>query len=86
MAEEQRMSRASVALNLAAGVAMGAASPFLGRALFAGLAGILLAGVLALATKRFISGKGHSWWAQNGLFIYLFTWLDSWVLVFNLYL
>ena len=83
MAEEQRMSRLSIALHLAAGAVMGAASPFLGSAMFAAMAGIILGGVLALATKRFISGKGHSWWAQNGLFIYLFVWFDAWVFVFN---
>ena len=83
MADDTRHSRISLMAHLGAGAALGAASPFLGRALYAATIMIMVAFILGKLTQRMTSRK-MSWWAANGLFIYVFTWLDMWIFAANM--
>ena len=83
MEQELRDSRISIMLHLLAGAAMGIASPFFGRALYAVGAVIVAAFVIGHAMERVVGKKAFSWWMGNGLFVYLFVWLDAWVISFN---
>jgi len=85
MESEMKHSMNSVLLHSAAGILFGAASPFFGRALYAVMAGMFLAVLLARITKM-MTGKGTlNWWVSNGLFIYLFVWIDAWIIMANIW-
>ncbi len=84
--DEQRLIRVSVAAHTLAAIAVGWVSFTLsaGMSKYAVAAfGFAVLGVLGLALKR-KAGRQLKWWASNGLFIYLLTWLVSWIYFFNL--
>jgi hypothetical protein len=50
-----------------------------------GLVVLYLTGFVAQKATGAETGRnGLKWWAANGLIIYLFVWLISWTLLFNL--
>jgi hypothetical protein len=83
MDKEMKDSRISVLIHLVAGVAIGLLSTFLGMALYALGVAIVVAIVLGHMTERAVGKKKFSWWIGNGLFIYLFAWVDVWIFVVN---
>ncbi|MEE9405860.1 MAG: hypothetical protein V3V26_00465, partial [Candidatus Aenigmarchaeota archaeon] len=44
--------------------------------------GVLIA--VGFLSEKLVTKKGMKFWAANGIFIYLFIWLVSWVYFFNL--
>jgi hypothetical protein len=83
MDEELRHSRISLLIHLVAGTAIGALSIVLGRALYALGVAIVVAILLGNVTERVVGKKKFSWWLGNGLFVYLFVWIDVWIFLVN---
>ncbi len=83
MDEELKHSRISVGIHLVAGAAIGLLSIMLGGALYALAVAIIVAVFLGHLTERAVGKKKFSWWVGNGLFIYLFAWLDVWIFLAN---
>jgi len=75
--------RLSLLMHAAAGIALGAASLFLGGALFALFAAIVLASVLKRMTERLTGKKDFASWAGGGLILFLFCWIDAWIFFVN---
>lgn len=83
MEEELKHSRISMLIHLAAGTAIGLISTMLGMALYAVAVAIVAALVVGRLTERAVGKKKFSWWIGNGLFLYIFAWIDVWVFVAN---
>ncbi len=83
MEEELKHSRISMLIHLAAGTAIGLLSTMLGMALYAVAVEIVVALVVGRLTERAVGKKKFSWWIGNGLFLYIFAWIDVWVFVAN---
>jgi len=85
MEKDQKDSIITVTIHLAAGILLGVLSPMLGRALYAVSAALITMAVLRHVTYRVVGRKELSWWAGNGLFIYIFIWIDAWILAVNFF-
>ena len=85
MEDENSHSRISLAIHTIAGIAVGLLSPFLGRAMYAIAVAMVLAAVLRQVTGRMLGKKEISWWVGNGLFIFVFAWLDMWIFMANVF-
>ena len=83
MEEELKHSRISMLIHLVAGTAIGLLSTMLGMALYAMAVAIVAALVVGRLTERVVGKKKFSWWIGNGLFLYIFAWIDVWVFVAN---
>ena len=83
MDPELKASRAVMIVHTVLAIAMGWASPQLGI-LLAGFTGIALLLVCGYACEKLVGKKGIKWWIGNGVIIYLFVWLVSWVYFFNI--
>lgn len=83
MEEELKHSRISMLIHLVAGTAIGLLSTMLGMALYALAVAIVVALVVGRLTERAVGKKKFSWWIGNGLFLYVFAWIDVWVFVAN---
>lgn len=87
IADETKQSRFSVVVHLVAAVVMGWISFTLSAVytkwlfVFLGFA-VLVA--IGFALERVVGKKGVKWWLGNGGIIYLFVWVVTWVLLFNL--
>ena len=81
-------SRISILIHSIVAVIVGYASLTL-RSIFqsgwivAAVAIIVLV-VMGFGLQRMVGKRGLKWWVSNGLFIYLFFWLISWTMFFNL--
>jgi preprotein translocase subunit SecY len=84
---EEYQSRASVLIYTVAAIAVGYASlqvaPLAGNMLTI-LIGLVLAWVVGKLVQVFLGKKDTKWLLGNGIFIYLFVWLVSWIFFFNL--
>ncbi len=79
--------RISIALHVVVAVVMGWLSVVVSG--FYGDMPSILLGLIVLwgcgkATNQIVGKKDFKWWFGNGIFIYLFVWLISWILFFNL--
>ena len=81
--EDLKKQRISVTLHAVAAVVIGAISPFLGRALFALGAAILVGVIVGHLTQRIVGKQKFTWWMGNGFIIYLLLWFDVWVFTTN---
>lgn len=82
--DDGRAKKISAAAHAAGGAVAGMISYFIG-ADYALPTGIILLFVLWTVIQK-ATGTGKKsigWWAANGLFLYLFIWLDAWVFIFN---
>lgn len=81
--------RIAIALHSLVAIAMGwvsvIAAGFYGDAISI-LIGMIVLWALGRATKNIIGNKGSKWWFSNGVVIYLFVWLISWIMFFNIML
>ncbi len=82
--EEMREIRISVALHLMTGVLMGVISFIVANEFMVMPVGIVIAVATGQLTQRLVGNKKFSWWFGNGLFLYLFTWLDVWIFMANI--
>ena len=83
MEEELKHSRISMLIHLAAGAVIGLVSTMLGNVLYGlGLA-IVAAYFIGRLTEKTVGKKKFTWWIGNGLFLYVFAWLDVWVFIAN---
>ena len=48
------------------------------------LLGLLVLWAIGKVSNKIVGKKGFKWWFTNGIFIYLFVWLISWILFFNI--
>ena len=85
MAAENEMKeiRISVLLHLAAGVAMGLVSVYVGSGLAAIAAAVVAGVIVGHVTQRIVGKKPFSWWFGNGLFMYFFVWFDVMIFIAN---
>ena len=83
MTEDLKHSRISVLIHAAAGILIALISPFLGRALYALGVMIIAAIFIGRGTERIVGKRGLTWWASNGLFVYVLVWLDMWIFMVN---
>lgn len=85
MENELKTARISIIIHALVGIVFGLISPLIGIAVYALGAGILVAMGLGRLMERFLGKKKFSWWIGNGLFIYLFAWIDMWIFVVNFF-
>jgi len=83
MDDELKQSRISLLVHFVAGAAIGWLSTMLGMAMYALGMALVVAIFLGHLTERVVGKKKFSWWVGNGLFIYLFAWLDVWIFLVN---
>ena len=79
--------RVSIALHVVVAAAMGYLSVIISRIYgdwISILLGLVILWGIGKVTNKIIGQKGFKWWFTNGIFIYLFTWLISWILFFNI--
>ena len=85
--EELTQVRISIGIHFIAGVLMGWVA-FMLSGTYGDLYAILLSLAVLLGigylTERILERKGVKWWISNGVFIYLFFWIISWVFFFNM--
>ncbi len=84
MDDELRDSRVSILIHLVAGAVMGLVSPALPEAIYALGLGLVAAFLLGHLMERFVGRRKIGWWIGNGLFIYIFVWLDFWIFAVNM--
>jgi hypothetical protein len=77
-------TRISVTLHTVAAIVMGWLSITLANNLYALGLGVLVLIIVGFLTERITKKKGIKWWFGNGIFIYLFLWLVSWIFFLNL--
>ena len=53
------------------------------RSLFAIGAGILILIIVGFITEKISGKKGFKFWIANGIFVYMFFWLVTWVYLIN---
>jgi Flp pilus assembly protein TadB len=84
--ENESHIRASVLIYLAVGIAMGYLSilifPVVGNMITI-LAGIVIAWAAGKGIQGVLGKKGFKWLLGNGMIIYLFVWLISWIFFYN---
>ncbi len=85
MEKDRKDSLVSVAIHTIAGVVIGYISlSFGGFSNALGLAVVVLI-ILGFVVQKVSSTKrDRKWWLGNGGIIYLFVWIVSWILFFNL--
>jgi len=87
MADDITHIRISIGLHAAVAIAIGWISVLFSS--FYGdmpsiLVGLIVLWVLGRGTRMLVGRKEMRWWFGNGVIIYLFVWLISWILFFNL--
>ena len=85
--KEISQARIVVVIHLVAAVFAGWVSiqiALLSRSLFAGVFGLALLVGIGFLTEKLVSRKGLKFWLGNGVIIYLFFWLVTWIYLFNL--
>jgi hypothetical protein len=84
---EEHQARKSVLVYTLAAIGMGYASllvsPAAGNMLTIFL-GLVVAWLVGRLVQLLVGSKGTRWLIGNGIFIYLFMWLVSWIFFFNL--
>lgn len=70
--------------HLGAGVFSGMCSFYIGKPLYAFVFALVAAFFTGKALESKIGKKGLKWWFGNGLIIYFFVWLISWVFLLNI--
>ena len=81
--------RISVALHIVVAIFMGWFSVVVSSIYGYGdwltiLLGLIILWALGKVTNKVVGKKGFKWWFSNGVIIYLFVWLISWILFCNL--
>ncbi|MEM5814462.1 MAG: hypothetical protein QXD77_01470 [Candidatus Aenigmatarchaeota archaeon] len=74
----------AMGLHLLAGIAVGYISLLLGMPLYSVVLAIITGYALKMASAKLFPGTDQGWWFANGGLIYIFTWLVTWILLFNL--
>jgi uncharacterized membrane protein YGL010W len=85
--DEIRQIQVSVAINVVVAVIMGWASvaiTAMSRAIFAGVAGIVVMIIVGFIVQQLVGKRGRKWWLANGVAMFLLAWLVSWVVFFNM--
>ena len=85
--EGLNQERVSMGIHVAVALAVGYASFGLAsasRSLYAIALGLVVLYITGFAVQKVIGKKGIKWWVSNGLVVYLFFWLISWTVFFNL--
>ena len=81
--EDLKKQRISVLIHSAAAVIVGIISPLLGAALYALGVVIVIAVLTGRMTQKVVGKQKFNWWVANGLFVYIFVWVDMWIFVAN---
>ncbi len=85
METERKQSLTSVLVHTIIGIIIGYASIFLpGVWTSLGLAIVVLVALIFGLKKVLKIQKDKKWWIGNGIIVYIFFWLVSWILFFNL--
>lgn len=74
----------SVLLHSATGIIAGVVSNFLGAPVYALGAAIIVLYATGRTTEFVAEKEGFKWWLGNGVVPFLFIWLISWILLFNI--
>ena len=82
---ERRQSVISVIVHTVLGIVIGYLSIFLPGIWTALALAIVVLAALIFSLQKFLKiQKNKKWWAGNGIVIYIFIWLVSWIVFFNL--
>jgi len=73
----------SFAIQFVVGIAAGIVSNFAGK-LYALFVMVAVLGITILVLNRILGKEKPVWWFKNGGWIYLFMWLISWTIAYNL--
>lgn len=66
------------------GIFVGMLSYYLKNATYTLITVIIIAFLSGKVLERKFGKKGIKWWISNGLFIYFFMWIISWLFLLNL--
>jgi hypothetical protein len=78
------VSRVSLGIHTAAGIAAGYVSYILASNLYAIGTMIVILLITGYATELTLKKKGIKWWLSNGALLYILVWLVSWLFLFNM--
>ena len=82
---ERKHSIVSVSLHTVVGIVAGYLSLLVGGPVNAlGLAIVVLIILVFVLQKLLKIQKNKKWWVGNGIVVYIFIWLVSWIVFFNL--
>jgi hypothetical protein len=74
----------AMGMHLLAGIIIGYISFLLGSPLYSLVLAVIIGYALKLASVKLFNEKDGGWWFANGGIIYIFAWLISWIIFFNL--
>ena len=74
----------SLSAYFAAGIATGVLSFLIGDKLIALVLMIAIAGILVKVLGKILGEEKIRWWISNGMWIYIFVWIISWTILYNL--
>ena len=81
---DTNVSKVSLGIHTAAGIAAGFVSYILANSLYAFGAMIAILIITGYATQFALKKKGIKWWLSNGAALYILVWLVSWIFLFNM--
>ncbi len=74
----------SYAVYFIGGVVAGILSFLLNSKLYAGLGMAALLVFITLVLNKILGKEKVEWWIKNGIWIYIFMWIISWTVLYNL--
>jgi len=81
--EELNDQRISILIHAAIAAVVGIISLYIGSVLYATVAAVAVAVLAGQATQKVVGQRKFSWWIANGLFVYVFVWIDTWIFMAN---
>jgi len=84
--DELKQTRISMSVHFVVAILMGWLSieiTAMSRSLFAILLGFVVLYFTGFIAQRLTGQKGIKWWLANGLVVYLFVWLITWIVLYN---
>ena len=74
----------AMCLHLVVGIIIGYFSFWMGSSVYPLVIAFLVGFALKKASFKLFPGTDQGWWFANGAMIYLFAWLITWIVLFNL--
>ncbi len=74
----------AMGLHLVAGIIVGYVCFLLNAPLYSAALAIVIGYALKKASPKLFPGTDAGWWFANGGIIYIFAWLITWIIFFNL--
>jgi hypothetical protein len=71
-------------VHILAGIFAGAVSFVVGNKMAAFAVMVVIVAVVIKVLERFLGKEKFRWWFSNGVWIYIFVWIISWTIFYNL--